>query len=93
MTDCCRNLSHRAADAALLQCVQRQRIDVVNDKDLENLHDRLWFKYFTGRGFLYDDQTQEAGRETSNKNIHEDAKELISLAPRPREQDDSTKFS
>ena len=30
--------------------------------------------------------------ETSNKNIHKDAKDLISLA-RPREQDDFTKFS
>ena len=67
-------------------------MDPVNDKDLENLTDWLWYRDDGGLGFLYDEETKGILPDTSTKDLYEDPEDLISLAPRPGEKDDFTEL-
>ncbi|CAF9907535.1 MAG: hypothetical protein HETSPECPRED_007158 [Heterodermia speciosa] len=77
---------------ALLQCVRLQQIDPADERDLNTLNEWLWDREDGGRAFLHDDSVKGPEYDASTKDLYEEAKDLIPLAPRPGEKDAFTRF-
>lgn len=69
-----------------------QQIDPADERDLNTLNEWLWDREDGGRAFLHDDSVKGPEYDASTKDLYEEAKDLIPLAPRPGEKDAFTRF-
>ena len=69
-----------------------QNAEPADEKDYATLNDWLWNLDEGGRGFLHDESLKGPDYDASTKDLYEEPKDLIPLAPRPGERDPFTRF-